>query len=314
MIEKILKAFKKKDNLLAIPSLILVDIVLFHHMIPQIESTDLSKNNLATPERNIGTENSETVDANDWGSKFADKFTDGEVISDETSYKSKNINITITKKSENGVVYFIQDIYVRKIENLRTAFAQDKYGTGITDSVLDIAESNNAIAAINGDFYGVSSGVVIRNGYAYRGETTGDICVLYYNGEMKTFARNEFDYEREKIGAYQAWGFGPSLLADGKSKTVFDSTVNVENPRTVIGYYEPGHYCFIVVDGRQSGYSRGMTTAELSKLAEEIGCKEAYNLDGGRSSMMTFDGNLVNEPYGGGRSASDIILIREWEE
>ena len=61
-------------------------------------------------------------------------------------------------------------------------------------------------------------------------------------------------------GAWQAWTFGPALLnTDGSVLTSFASTNRIisANPRTAIGYYEPGHYCLVVVDGR--GESAGIT-------------------------------------------------------
>jgi len=87
-----------------------------------------------------------------------------------------------------------------------------------------------------------------------------------------------------QTGAYQSWIFGPSLLDEnGKAKKDFLtwSYIRELHPRTAIGYYEPGHYCFVVVDGRQKDYSRGMFLEELSQLFEQLGCKVAYNLDGG---------------------------------
>ena len=83
------------------------------------------------------------------------------------------------------------------------------------------------------------------------------------------------------------------------------------NPRTGIGYYEPGHYCFVVVDGRQGGYSAGMRIERFAQLFADLGCKAAYNLDGGQSSVMTFRQSFVNRPYLGGRDSGDILLIRE---
>ena len=129
--------------------------------------------------------------------------------------------------------------------------------------------------------------------------------------------KNEFNMDDAvRDGAYQAWGFGPMLLKDGQPMTEFDCSINSRNPRSVLGYYEPGHYCFVAVSGRRGdppvGEGRGMTTAELSKLMYDLGCKEAYNMDGGATSMLFFDGKLVNVPAGGeGRKCSDMIYIGE---
>jgi exopolysaccharide biosynthesis protein len=180
-------------------------------------------------------------------------------------------------------------------------------------------EELNAILAMNGDFYGNGgNGVVIRNGIVYRDSVSNlDVCVLYYDGTMKTFTPDEFNVEQAiEDGAWQAWSFGPELLNDdGASLTSFnaDRHIGNTNPRSVLGYYEPGHYCYVVVDGRQFGYSAGLNITELSDLMEELGCTAAYNMDGGKSSSMTFNDATVNKPCDGGRAVSDCILIKEVE-
>ena len=65
----------------------------------------------------------------------------------------------------------------------------------------------------------------------------------------------------------------------------------------------------MVVDGR--GESDGLTLTELSKLFESLGCRAAYNLDGGNSSIMVWQGEVINAPSGGGRESSDALLIAE---
>jgi len=255
----------------------------------------------------------------DWAKKFADKFT-STVVSTENTYTSPNISITVEQYTKSDgrhlITYYVADIYIAKIDCLQCGFAKDKYGVGYAEDMLSMDKRFNAILAINGDYYGNSkSGVVIRNGIVYRSTPNdSDVCVLYYDGTMKTFTADEFDLEKAiQDGAYQAWSFGPSLLDEnGESLTDFPtSRVTPKNPRSVIGYYEPGHYCFVLVDGRDSDYSVGMTMAELSSLMQELGCKVAYNLDGGQSSMMTFNDTYANQPYKGGRPVSDCILIKE---
>lgn len=258
---------------------------------------------------------STTTGTSDWGDEFSDKFTDGEVIETDSSYMSENVNVTMTMVQENGVTYYVQDIYIRSIENLQTAFAEDTYGKAVTDWVLDMAVENYAVTAINGDYYGVESGgVVIRNGVLYRDDANADVLVLYYDGTLKAFAAGDFDADLEMAnGAYQAWNFGPVLVEDGTALTSFSSRISSANPRTAIGYVEPGHYVFVTVDGRQAGYSSGMTLRQLSETMEDLGCQVAYNLDGGQTSTMTFGDEIANQPYKGGRLTSDIIFITDGE-
>jgi exopolysaccharide biosynthesis protein len=177
-----------------------------------------------------------------------------------------------------------------------------------------MAVRNEAVCAVNGDYYGIGSvGVVIRNGVIYRDKPDGDVLVLYRDGTMRIFASARFDGTQAMAdGAWQAWCFGPALLGDhGEALTKFNSNISRANPRTAIGYYEPGHYCFITVDGRQPGYSDGITFTGLSKVFADLGCKLAYNMDGGQTAVMTFLDQVTNQPYGGGRRTSDMIFIRD---
>lgn len=248
-----------------------------------------------------------------FGDKFADKFTTGQVISEGNIYQSENVNITMSEHYDGGVRYYVADIYIRDIENLQTGFADDQYGRGHDEWPKDIAARLGGVLAINGDYYGLrEDGIVIRNGVLYREDEMPlrDLCVLFWDGTMETYPSMVIDAkELMDQGAYQAWNFGPRLLDEnGQAMENFNSDVNKINPRTAIGYYEPGHYCFVVVNGR-SDDSPGLTMPDLSKLMKSLGCVRAYNLDGGQTSMMICGGRLVNDAYKGGRECSDAILI-----
>jgi len=248
------------------------------------------------------------------GGKFADKFTSGEVVSTATTYASANVNVTLSEVQKGGMTYYVEDVYIRNITDLRTAFAQDTYGKSIVDWPLNIAQQNDAIAAINGDYYGAGTiGAVIRNGTLYSARADGDVLVLFYDGTMKVYSQAAFNADEVMAaGAYQAWSFGPALLSeDGQALSGFRGGISGLNPRTAIGYYEPGHYVFVVVDGRQAGYSNGVSLDQLAALMEDLGVRVAYNLDGGKTSQMTFGDALVNQPTQGGRTTSDIIYIGE---
>ena len=258
----------------------------------------------------------ETADETPMADKFAEKFTDTVVVTDN-SYSSPDISVTVTEEqsADGRITYYLADIYLRDVTSFRTALARDTYGSGFRDSVADMAALNNALLAINGDYYGnTSEGVVIRNGVIYRANRTDcDVCVLYYDGTMKVIPGASFTVEDAvRDGAWQAWTFGPALLdTDGSALTRFSSTNRMisANPRTAIGYYEPGHYCMVVVDGR--GTSAGISLPDLSRLFHDLGCAAAYNLDGGDSSVMVWNGGVVNDPSRGGRESSDALLIAE---
>lgn len=85
------------------------------------------------------------------------------------------------------------------------------------------------------------------------------------------------------------------------------------NPRTALGVTEDGHYLFVVSDGRTSE-SEGLSLYEMAEFMQSLGVVTAYNLDGGGSSTMYFNGEVVNNPTTSGRSikersVSDIVYI-----
>ena len=120
-------------------------------------------------------------------------------------------------------------------------------------------------------------------------------------------------YER---GAWQVFCFGPGLIADGEILVNEKSEVaahKASNPRTAIGYIEEGHYVMVVSDGRTEA-SAGLSLYQLALVLDDYGVKDAYNLDGGGSSVMIFNGKIVNQPTSNGedireRSSSDIVYI-----
>ena len=272
------------------------------------------KGGSALTESGAAEEAAQETDSTPIAEKFADKFTDT-VTRTADSYTSPDLSISVTEVNEGNLTYYVADIYVRDITCFRTALAEDTYGSGFRDSIEGMAALNNALLAVNGDYYGnTNEGVVIRNGVIYRANATDcDVCVLYYDGTMKVMPGSSFSVEEAVAdGAWQAWTFGPALLdTDGSTISSFSSTKRIisANPRTAIGYYEPGHYCLVVVDGR--GESSGITLPRLSQLFYDLGCTAAYNLDGGNSSVMVWGDEVINNPSGGGRESSDALLIAE---
>ena len=290
------------------------------------ESSSFGQDGLL-PNKNNGGNLSGSADSSsisaELSSKFADKFSD-KVISTANSYRSKDISISVTPcqlgSGKYKITYYVADVYTSNINCFRTYFAQDTYGTGYSEHLTQMSRDVHSILAMNGDSYCYNrqhtAGVLIRNGTLYRAEpATSDICVLYRNGEMKTYSPEQFDLQQAmENGAYQSWTFGPNLLdSQGKALTSFNTWdyIRKVHPRSAIGYFEPGHYCLVVVDGRQTGYSRGMTLSELAQVFENLGCSAAYNLDGGHSTFMTMGDQVVNQPYKSDHQIVDCLYFEE---
>lgn len=256
----------------------------------------------------------EPISSTMWGANFPDKFTDGEVIQDENSYKSAHVNVAVQKVQKDGVTYYLADIYIADLKYFMTAFADGKY-QGDREYVYKVAQKKNAIIAINGDYYKVNAGPVFKNGEFYRDEKYKDVLVMFKDGTMQTFTKDKFDMNALKGNAWQIFTWGPMLLKDGEPMTKFNlpASIGGANPRTAIGYYEPGHYVFLTVDGRSKD-SKGMSMTELSQFFHDLGCKVAFNLDGGGSAQMAFMGNEINQPCSTYRKDCDILYIADEKE
>ena len=284
---------------------------------------------MPTPEPDGGetaAPDGEETPAPDGDSLFGgDAFEGGDAVAYENTYRSDSVAVTVQKCSDGKSTWFVADIYIKDIRSFRTAVAIDfkAYNDGTRKNVMQVthlAELTNAIVSISGDNYVFRNAglLCIRNGEVIAAELpiVEDLCVMFLDGTVETYpkytAKKEFLNDLVARGAYQAWCFGPRLLTDGKAMTSFNSSVTDRNPRSAFGYYEPGHYCFVLVDGRQRGYSEGMTLTELSQLFMDLGCVEAYNLDGGDTVAMAFGKDLVNRPEPDvPRSVSDILYICE---
>jgi hypothetical protein len=229
------------------------------------------------------------------------------------NYKSDTVSVVITRGRTETSDYQLADICVQDLSCLKTVFSDGKYNGGPV-TVKEMFETEpDAIVGINGDYYKQNHyGPVIRNGEIHLDRITRkwDIAVLLYSGELVTYDYSTLTKEMmDTLNIYQTWVFGPSLLdAESSAKTKFRSAVQDENPRSVLGYFEPGHYAFLTVDGRSKD-SKGLTMRQLSELCETLGFLRAYNLDGGQSSVLIAKDGPVNSPYRNGRPISDSIVI-----
>ena len=235
------------------------------------------------------------------------------------NYSDSNVSITVKEYREYDSAIYVADITVSDVSYLKTALASNTYGRNITETTSNIASENNAILAINGDYYGArQSGYVIRNGSLYRNSSGNrDALAIMKNGEFEFVTEGETSAETLlENGALQVFSFGPVLLEDGSISVTENEEVGMamaSNPRTAIGYLGKNHYVFVVSDGRTSE-SAGLSLYELASFMKSLGALDAYNLDGGGSSTMVFKGEVINTPTTNGhsseeRAVSDILYI-----
>lgn len=245
----------------------------------------------------------------------------------DTTYTSDDADISVstvtTGTGDDTVTYYVADVTLTDATVLRSAFAQDAFGENITETTSDIAADNDAVFAINGDYYGFrDTGIVIRNGVVYRDEGARQGLAFYTDGHVEVY--DETATTADQLVADGVWNtlsFGPALLEDGQVLAGIDDvevdtnfgnhSIQGEQPRTAVGVVDDNHLVFVVVDGRSPGYSAGVTMTGLAEIMQGLGATTAYNLDGGGSSTMVFGGELVNDPLGKDqeRGTSDILYI-----
>src|SRR3954469_10039163 len=245
----------------------------------------------------------------------------------DTTYTSQFCSITIstvvTGSGDSTVTYYVADVTLTDATVLRSAFAKDEFGTNIVEYTSDIAEDNGAVFAVNGDYYGFrDTGIVVRNGVAYRDAGAREGLAFYRDGRVVVY--DETTTSADELVAAGGWNtlsFGPAIVEAGAvvagiedvevDTNVGNHSIQGDQPRTAVGVIDANHLVFVVVDGRSDGYSEGVSLPELAAIFTGLGCVTAYNIDGGGSSTMYFDGALVNDPLGKGqeRGTSDILYI-----
>ena len=261
------------------------------------------------------------------GSTSATTVDTDDAVTTDTTYESDDAGITIstvtTGSGDDTVTYYVADVTISDATVLQSAFAEDSFGENITENTSDIAADNDAIFAINGDYYGFrDTGIVIRNGVVYRDEGAREGLAFYTDGSVKVYDETTTDAAALLAdGVWNTLSFGPAIVEDGAAVDGIDQvevdtnignhSIQGDQPRTAVGVIDDNHLVFVVVDGRSPGYSAGVTLPELANIMTGLGATTAYNIDGGGSSTMYFDGELVNNPLGTGqeRGTSDILYI-----
>ena len=235
------------------------------------------------------------------------------------SYSDSKSKITLKQYRAYDSTIYVADVTVSDVSSLKTALADDTYGRNITELTSESASNHNAVLAINGDYYGArQSGYVLRNGQVYRNSSgSREALAILKNGDFQFVTEGDVSLDNLlQNGALQVFSFGPTLLKNGSIAVSENEEVGMamaSNPRTAIGRLGKNHYVFVVSDGRTEE-SAGLSLYQLASFMKSLGVSDAYNLDGGGSSTMVFQGKIINNPTTNGhsieeRAVSDILYI-----
>lgn len=225
-------------------------------------------------------------------------------------YVKDDLKVKLVETRTSNQHYWIAEVISSDANPLKGAMASDTYN-GKRETISSMANRLGAILAINASgFYAKTNtpmGTVVRNGKLVNIDKsyTGEILSLKSDGNL-AFTTVNSEEEFKNLDIKQTFTFGPILVRDYQATELNDKS---RHPRTAIGQLDDNRYVLVVVEGRMEG-ADGMTLAELQQLFLQLGCKTAYNLDGGGSTTLYFQGKVINTPSDGSeRSVVDMIYF-----
>ena len=247
-------------------------------------------------------------------------------------FVDETTRIIIQRKQDisQPMTWFEADIYtdVEAGEMLRTIWNDDQKKAKVRVDAAETAVKHGVVFATNTDYFtyrvdvdasGRNTGVVMRNGdilyddpYPESKATNPrympnlDMVAFMEDGRLEVWRSHEIKAkELLEKGAYDVYSFGPYLVKDGQLSQQAYEANETKNPRCALGMVEPGHYVYVMVEGRmEKTRSQGITMRELAKLMKNKGCDNAINLDGGQTAVLVFMGKQLNKigAYDGGKT------------
>ena len=237
----------------------------------------------------------------------------------EETYEDETISVSMEHVWVGQARFSVARVKIVDPSQLRTE-VEKPYSTQQSNLVANMGARQNAVVAIGGDNYkGGKVGYILRMGREMRKAKAGtrDALFIDANGDftiLKAPSNEEVTAMLEgETPIVNAFNFGPALVIDGELQAI-DGKYSIGNigrlePRCAIGQLGPLEYMLIVVDGRGQEGSEGCTGEVLAQYMYEQGCVQAYNLDGGNSADMYFNGEVYSHQKTQPRSLSDIIYF-----
>ena len=249
----------------------------------------------------------------------------------ENGYEDESIRVkTEHQEMDDGTKIHIAYVHIADPSQLRTGVVNpEKLGSSKTASVSALAKKYNAVIAINGDNYvdkpeKTTFEYRMTNKIRSKTNRTKDILVIDDQGDFHLFPKSqgikEFPNELKKMDRklVNAFTFGPALVIDGELMEIDENygyNPHGREPRAAIGQMGPLSYVLVVVEAKDRSGSSGFSQTKLGEFMHELGCKQAFNLDGGNSAEMVFGDQVIKGMAGGDeRGLSDIIYFASAEQ
>ncbi len=237
-------------------------------------------------------------------------------LADSAGYADASLSISVQMTRAYDTAIMLVTIRVADPSQIRTAMAS-RYGTNATAFGSAIAKRNNAVLAINGDFFAIHSrGYLVRQGKVYRNLPDGstDVLIIDNQGDFHIFPKATTESLAAFTGvAVNSFCFGPALIIDGVRCTDLDKQEAAPEKlaqRICIAQTGPLTYLCVASEGPENKDSKGLTLEQFADFMDEQGCINAYNLDGGSSSTVVLNNRKINAlSTGKTRQLSDILYF-----
>lgn len=213
------------------------------------------------------------------------------------TYKSATLSVDLRRKSTHNVSYWVAKIRTASPYQLKSALSYGTYG-GTRQTTSDAVSSNGGIIGVNGSAFSYSNGkpsplgMCIKNGTIYGDFMTSySVMAVKWDGTIYTPEQGLMGTDLLKEGVKDTYNFGPILIKDGKAQPAWAETAKYY-PRTAVGMISPNQYVLLVTN---TGTYAGLNHWDLVSIFSSYGCRYAYNLDGGGSSTLYYNGKVMNK-------------------
>ena len=244
-------------------------------------------------------------------------------------YRDESIHAVLTTERYQNVHVRYIVIEVADASQIRSTLSYEKFEGQDYAKAKDMAKYVNAVAAVNDDFakFNKYQGYVMRQGVFYQDtlaklEKPQDVLIIDNQGDFHTVIKASTESMEEKIAGLKADGrepvniftFGPTLVLDGQpldcKREDSIHSVHVNGARAAIGQLDHLKYFIMTVDGAMTEHT-GMNCNQLAEFIVQHfpECKVAYNLDGGNSSKLVFNGEELNHAMGSNRKIAGLIYF-----
>ncbi len=239
-------------------------------------------------------------------------------VGDRSYYKDSTIEVECWSQSYNGVPCWFADVKIKHASQFRRQWSNGDYASKSYQYPSNMFKSSKGVVGMSADFYKHRNyGIVVQYGTVFCNKLTTqqlDVLTIDYDGNFKIWNENELSEKINNEGADDimlSFTFGPVLVEDGKAvdpshwSKQWLGELHQGVGRAAIGQKGELNYLLCTVG------TPGMSCEGVSKIMEDQGCITAYNLDGGQSGTLLFNGKVYNKiAYKGvERAMSDILYF-----